>query len=283
MEAKEIIEYLGFDPAKITDLDTFKKEFEPEAGKPVFIRADKVKESHIFPSLTGEILGSTLTKVKSTAKKYAVDLTADDLKDKKLDDIIGLVFEKQAVLNKTIVDELTAKAGQGNDEKVKAWEEKYQKVEAKLNDTKSLLEKTAAEYTGFKDQAANQLKSFKLNSLKDDVFKKLKFRQNITPLERTGFNATIAEKYDFDLDETENFFVKDKRTGSRIPSAKVTGKHKTAEEILEEELISLGLNEKTPAGGQRVGFTGFQSQENPGTPPPLPKTGNRLHPSRAQA
>lgn len=282
MEAKEIIEYLGFDATKIADLEGFKKAFEPEAGKPVFIRADAVKGSHVYSSIVGELRGSIETKIKATAKKYAIDFTPEELKDKKVEELAELAFEKQAALNKTVVDELTAKVGQGNDEKVKEWESKYTKLEGKFNDTKSLLEKTSTDFTKFQEEVITTSKQRKVNDFKNGVFGKLKFRQNASELEKIGFNAKVAEKYSFDEDDKGEVFIKDAKTGARIGSTKVQGTFKTADEVLEEELIALGLHEKNPAGGRQVGSFGQQNQQQQQAPE-KPKTGNRLHPSRAGA
>ena len=283
IEAKEILDYLGFDAAKIADLEAFKKEFEPEAGKPIFVRAADVKKSHVYSSIVGELTGSIQTKVKAIAKKFAVDLTKEEIEGKQVEDIVSLVLEKQAEGNKSIVDELTAKAGQGNDEKVKEWQDKYSKIESKFNDTKSLLEKTNTDFGLYKETAATQLKNQKLDIFKKDVFGKLKFKQNASELEKIGFNAKVTEKYDFDLDENESFFVKDRNTGARIPSTKVTGQFMSAEEVLENEIVELGLLEKAPTGGQRVGYPAPGRSDNPPAAPAPSRLGNKLHPSRGVA
>jgi hypothetical protein len=278
IEAKEILDYLGFDSAKISDIDTFKKEFEPEAGKPVFVRSGDIKKSHVYSSIVGELTGSIQTKVKAIAKKFAVDLTKEEIEGKQVEDIVALVLEKQAEGNKSIVDELTSKVGLGNDEKVKEWQDKYSKIESKFNDTKSLLEKTNSDFNSYKETAASQLKNQKLDIYKKDVFSKLKFKQNATELEKIGFNAKISEKFDFDLDENDSFFVKEKKSGARIPSTKVTGQFMSAEEVLEKEIVELGLFEKTPTGGVRVGLP-LQPREEAATMASS-KLGNKLHPSR---
>lgn len=285
LEAKELIEYLGFDASKITDIESFKKEFEPEAGKPVFIRADKVEHSHVYPNIAGKLLGSIQTKVKSIAKKYGVDFDPEELKDKKVEDIFELSAEKIAGSHKAIIDELNEKVGKGNDERVKEWETKYQKLESKYNDTKSLAEKIGSEFEGFKGTAAQQLKNYKLDIVKKDIFGKAKIKQNASELELLGFKTKFAEKYDLDLDENENVFIKDRKTGTRIQSKTKASDFADPVEVINEFVVEIGLHEKNPAGGKTVfnPNTGNQGQFNPDPNKVVSKVGNRLHPSRAAA
>src|SRR3990167_7486955 len=110
--------------------------------------------------------------------------------------------------------------------------------------------KTAQEYEGYKKEVVNKFKSSNINRFKKEALGKLEFKQDITPVEKMGFESVLNEKYDFDLDENESPFIKDKKTGQRIASKKVIGQFMTAEEILNEELIANKLAKINKDGGK---------------------------------
>lgn len=249
-ELKEFMKFLGADTEKIKTIEDAKKYFEPETGKPNFIHKDKLNDyPEILKPLIGKTLGSIETKLKASAKKFAIEFEDDEFKDKSLHEKFEIALNKQAESHKAVVTKLTEDAGKGNDDKVKEWESKYSKLESKFSDTKGLLETTSAEFTKFKDESAGQIKGIKLNTLKDQVFNTLKLKQNISEIEKKGFMAHINENYKFDLDDTEKIFVADK-DGKRIPSTKQTGAFKDASEILEEEGIKAGVWQINPHQGK---------------------------------
>ena len=243
IKTEDILEYLGVD--KSTDsIEKFKETFEPEFIRKKLIAEDK----EIVSQITGKALGSLTTKAKSIAKKYGVELSADEIKDKKVEEIQELAFEKLAASNLSAVNELQAKVGQGKDDAVKEWEGKYQKLESKFNDTSKLHATTLSEFTAFKEQTAGQIKGIKLATLKDAAFGKLKLKSNISDIEKAGFNSIVQEKYSFDLDEKGELFVADKK-GERIKSEKVTGTFKNIDEVLQEEAIKANVYAINPKGG----------------------------------
>ena len=172
-------------------------------------------------------------------------------------------FDKLAANNVAAVTELQAKVGQGKDEAVKAWESKYGQLEKKYNDTHTLHENTVQEFTTFKEQAQTQIKGIKLTTLKDQAFGKLKFKSNITEVEKAGFHAIVESKYKLDFDDKGELYIGDKE-GNRIKSASVTGAHKTIDEVLQDEAVKANVLAIAPKPGTPPAF----QPPAPGTPHP---------------
>ncbi|MGK3946259.1 hypothetical protein ABK046_48895, partial [Streptomyces caeruleatus] len=84
------------------------------------------------------------------------------------------------------IEELTKKAGQGNDEKVTELTKAKEKLERKFSDTDELLKTVSREYEDFKVSAANQLKSIKLDTLKASELSKIPFIGDVTTLQKEG-------------------------------------------------------------------------------------------------
>lgn len=246
LKPEAILTFLGFEAEKIKTEDDFKTQFESKFGVKELLLKDPTFTSKIF----GQRVGSIEAKVKANAKKMGVEFMPDEIKDKQVEDILELSFTKIAEMNKKAMDDLE-KASKGTvDEQVKTWKEKYSQVEAKAKEWEGMATKTATEFEGFKKEQVNKSKFDTINGFKKSAISKLDFKQDISPVEKAGFEAVLESKYDFDLDETQTPFIKDKKTGQRIASKKVTGQFMTADEVLQEELIANKLAKINPQGGK---------------------------------
>lgn len=266
LKPEAILAYLGFEADKVKTEDDFKTQFEGKFGAKDALLKDPAFVGKIY----GQKLGSIEAKVKANAKKMGVEFTSEEIKDKGVEDILELSFTKIAALNQTAM-EAAEKASKGSvDDQVKTWKDKYQSVESKLKDTEGLLAKTSTEYEGFKKDAVVASKTRIITGFKQDALKKLEFKQDITPVERMGFESVLNDKYIFDLDDTQAPFVANKKTGQRIPSKKQTGTFMTADEILQQELIDNKLAKINPNGGKPVHKYG-QAPVNQGEQPAAKK------------
>lgn len=245
LKPEAILTYLGFETDKIKTEDDFKAQFESKFGVKELLLKDPAFTGKIF----GQKIGSIEAKVKSNAKKMGVDFTPDELKDKGVEDILELSFAKIAAINKQTMDDFE-KASKGSvDEQVKTWKDKYQSVESKLKDTEGLLTKTSTEFEGFKKDQVTKVKTDTILNFRKSAIGKLEFKQDVTPVEKMGFESVLNDKYQFDLDESGSPFVSDK-SGQRIPSKKTTGTFMGVDEILQEELIANKLAKINPSGGK---------------------------------
>lgn len=237
IETKDIFNYLGLNESEITDLEKFKQVFSDEEKGFV-----PVKE---YKSKIGKSMGEFETKIRSAAKTYIPNFDPKVFEGKQLDEKLQFVFEAQAQSNQSMVSDLTGKVqelessvNKKKDEVVKEWENKYYQLEKKLKDTEKLHSDTINEYTGFKSQAEQMVKGVKLDVRKKEAFSSLKLKQNISDLEKAGFNTIIESKYKFELDENDQLYPVDAKSGERLKSSKQIGAFKSVEEVLMEEAIA---------------------------------------------
>lgn len=243
IEAKELIEYLGYSPDDIDSIDTLKSKFSTE-----FIRRDAVvKDKTLVSTVTGMVTGSTVSKIISAAKDLGVALEEEEVKGKKLEDVVSLFSNKtKDFYGAKITDLETLVSTNNKDDIVKQLEEKVKKLEAKNNDVTKLLDTTKQEYEGKIGQYENEKKTFKINTRKSEALKKVQFKDGLTELERKGFMTIIEEEIDVDLDESGNPFPINKKDKSRIPNPKVTGTFMDFEDIYNQKAIELKLAKVTP-------------------------------------
>jgi hypothetical protein len=279
---KTLVEYLGMDSDKIKTLEDFKKDFEPN-----FVRINAIHERKdliepLINAAYGKRLGLTEVALKRLAKEYSLDWTADELKDKKIEEMAEIFVTKAITNRNNYVEELEKKVKTMGGDAIKEWENKLLKAEQKLKDERELLKKTADDFEAYKTEANNKMKAFQIDYLSKDYQSKLKLKKDITPIEREGFNAILNQKYIKDLDENGELIVRTK-DGKRIPNEKVAGTYKSYAQILEEEAVAAKLYELNPNANKRFEFNNNnQNQNNNNNNNNNQRPMRRLHPSLAK-
>jgi len=242
MELKDVLGYLGLDAEKVKTLDDLKGTFEKE-----FVRVSTLnEESEYIKPILGKTFGTQENELRKIAKKFEVDFDADEFKEaKRVSEKADILVSKIAEMKDSKIKEFETKLLQGSDEKLTAAEKKAEKLAKELQEKNSLLEATANDFNQFKQTAASEMKNFKLNHVKSNVFGSIKYNSQATDLAKKGFLATIAEKYEFDFDEKETPIIRVKG-GTQIKSDKVAGAFLSLEEVIKKEAIEAGLYEVNP-------------------------------------
>ncbi|MES2592395.1 MAG: hypothetical protein V4608_10950 [Bacteroidota bacterium] len=260
IELKDISEYTGIKFEDLKTVDEFKAAFDKD-----FIKQSAItEESEPVKKILGKVFGTLENDIKKVAKGFELDIDfeSDDFKaNKKVNDKFKFVLGKYDEKNKATIADLTAKAGLGNDDKVRELQTKWEKATQKAKETETLLNSTKTEFEQYKTNTVNEIKTKTLSSIKKEIYAKAKFLPDANEFTKKGFLTSFEEKYNFDLDENENPFITTKK-GEKIISSKVAGAFKTPAEVLEEELISAKLYVLNPAGGQKKPEP--QKQEQPG-------------------
>ena len=268
---KEALEYLGYKAEDFKTVDEFKAKFDS-----TFIKQSNITEdSEPVKKILGKTFGTLENEIKKVAKGFELDVDFEELKDKKVTEKLKYTFEKYNEKKTEYIKELEEKAALGNDDKVKEWEKKYEKINQKYKDVEGLLNSTKSEYEQAQTKWQSDIKNTKLNVLTKDAFSKVKLKPDVSEFEKKGYFSTIAEKYQFDLDETENLIVKNK-AGERLKSAKVTGAFKTIDEILEEEAVAGKLYHLNTDGGKPKTTVNFGTKVDDVTTVPLRKVAPRV-------
>lgn len=257
MEAKDILSYLGL-KEDIKDMDAFKDAYNKEYVK----RSIAEKDDDIVNKVTGKFAGSTLTAIKRMAKKMNITVEKDVFENKKVEEVIDFLGEHLENEVGNIKNEYETKLKATETDAVKEWKEKHEKLESKYRDTDSLV-KTMKDQLAQKDnEFKSKIKEFKLGDVKKSAFGNIKFANTVDDLKKRGFETLIDEKYELDLDDTENVFVKDKKTGQRIPNPAKNGEFLSYSDVLYQEAEKNNLIAKNNGGAGN--FTIFAENGNGG-------------------
>lgn len=264
VEAKELIEYLGYDPKEIENIESFKEKFDPD-----FIKKSEVsKDETLVNSVVGKRVVSIQTALKTGAKAIGIDLEGSEIKDKKVEDIASIIFGKIGTQFKT----LEGQKGQGNEEATREWKEKYEKLEGRFNDNKKLLDSNVTELENFKSNIETEKKNYKITSTFDKAISQFKWKNGITDVEKEGFITLFNKAHKVDIDDEGVVFVGNEK-GERIKNPKKANEFKNIDDLL----VDFGTEKGVYAigGTQKTGVGQFVQQTKPNT---QPAQGRQAHP-----
>lgn len=211
------------------------EEFVAEFGKsynPVGAPVDDVTKERIV----GGLVGTIKTAVKRELKERGIDFSFDDSK-KVYDSLIDGIRTLAETKDSEILT-LKEKSGDGNDEKLKTLSADLDKWKNKYNEEKTARETAIADaqnkFQEYEGKIKTTKKDFLLTKTKEQS---VKWKQGASELEKRGFETLLNEKYNFDLDESDNLIATDKQ-GKQIPNPKVAGQFLSLPEVLEMEGVA---------------------------------------------
>ncbi len=230
-DLKDFASFIGIDVDKVESLDKAKEELSKN-----FISKSQIKDSPEFTQAWGQKMGGIETAVKRLVKENGVELTADAIKDKKIDELIDIATVKlkdhYTQKFQTLEDQI-----KNNDatKVVEEWKNKYNQAEQKVKDTENLLSLTKTELDTVKQNSVKTINEFKLNDVQKRALDSIPFSKDINDVTKTGFKAILSEKYMLDLDEHGNAYIKDKTNNSRIPNPAKMGEFMNIDDVYKLE------------------------------------------------
>lgn len=264
MSLKELAEVLGYE---VKDEKDFKiEDFKTHVDKTYVTRENVLKDDDVRSKIESKVYGEVYRKV---AKIF--DLTSDEIKDKKIDDI--LVTAKGKVDVK--LTELTEKVGKNTDERIAAAEREREKEKQRADDLQLGLTTKEGEWTE-KEKAYNgRVRGLTLGHKFEKAKEKVLFIDDFAKNEivRTGFETVLNNKYGFDIDEKGEVAITTKADGKQVFNPKKSGQPITLEELLTLEADNAKLLKKnnTPSDKTPVRKVAPDANEKP----PV----NKVHPN----
>lgn len=233
----ELLKYLDLDEAE--NLDKAKELFSQK-----FVKQEELS------SKIGKITGSITNVARKAFEPFGVQLTEDDFKDKKIEDVLRFASEKASESFKNKITELESRAsGQGSEEIIKEWEKKYSSVEKKLQETDKARQESINAFEQFKAEVTQKEKTSKINSVFDKALTSIKPDPSVNEITMKGFRSHINEKFAIELNESDEPVVMDRKTGERIKSDKKAGTFLGLEDVLMSEAAAAGILQKNPKAG----------------------------------
>lgn len=273
MDTKAILDYLGITIKDGATIDDFKSIFDK-----TFLKVDSAKDHpDVKRAIEGEVIKQLATETKRVAKSFAIDFNEEESKQpifKMLETALGRQSE---TLNNEI-EGLKKKVGEPT-EALKDLEAKLAKAQERA-DAEARLKSDLAAQVALKEKEVTDFKrNFKLNSVREQLFKSLPYSDTATELMRKGFNTLVSEKYIIDLDDQEQPYIADAATKARIKDPSKHDAYLSPEVVLAKELADQKLAKVVDPNQQKPA----SPMQPPQQPPFNPSGVRRIHPAAAEA
>jgi hypothetical protein len=261
-EAIELIKFMGIDPETTESIDVAKDLF----GNDFIRKNEAIKDEAIISKVVGSRLGSLQTEAIREFKGMGVEFEPEEIKGKKLEDILKIGSSKV----KNQFEEIKKTSG-GGDEAVKAWEKKYEQQTKKLAETTGLVGTLQKQFEDLDLSVKTEKRNSKITDYKKESIKEIKLKSDLDELTLIGFNSKLNSKYKIELDEDENPFVVELSTNARVASKKKAGAFADFGEVFEMEatankLLSVSPHDGKPAPAKPAAAA---AEPNKNTPPPI--------------
>ena len=247
IDLNEFAKFVGVDITDETTLDDVKTAFNEK-----YVPAEK------YSTGLGELNGKVSHAISKAAKEIGVELTKEEVKDKPLHEL-PLILAAKAKDRFTELEGLKSATQEEIEAKYKGELTTYQQ---KVKDLSELNQSLSTQFEGFKVEVETKERNGKINAVKSQALGSLPWSSTATPILRKGFEATIAEKYKFDLDG-DSPVVRDK-DGNIVQSKSKAGSPASYEEVISSEFEASGL--KAVADSKKVPNFAASAPVNVGQP-----------------
>jgi hypothetical protein len=209
-------------------------------------------ESKELSRQVGKITGTVLNVAKKGYESLGIAIADEELKDKKVEDILRLGFERVRGEQDKQKEEWEKKATpEGTNELVKEWEKKLKSLERKLSDTESSRQDVITQFESYKTDVKETTKRSKIESIFEKELQGVRLDPSVNALTIKGFKSELSDKYVFDLEEDGTPIVKDKSSLQPLKSKEKANVYMTIAEVIAAEAAKQDLLQKNPGAGRK--------------------------------
>lgn len=235
LEAKDILSYLGLTLKDGASVDDFKGIFDK-----TFLKVDAAKDNpDVRSAIEGELVKKLATEAKRVAKTFNLEYNEDESKQP-IFKLMEIGLQRQSENLNAEIENLKKKAGEPT-EAIKDLEAKLQKAQERADSEARLKSDLAAQVAAKEKEVTDFKRNFKLNNVREGLFKSLPYSDTATDLMRKGFHAHVAEKYIIDLDDTDTPYIADAATKQRIKDPAKHDAYLSPEQVLAKEFTDANL------------------------------------------
>ncbi len=219
-------------------------------------RAVVMEDDEFIKKATGKVTGSIQTALNRGFKDLEIEFAPEEIKGKKIEEVIALGIEKA----KNSFSEIKEKSKAGNDVKLTAAEKKADEYKLRAKENEDALNATKGQLEQKEKEFSNQLKTFKLNHRLSEIKGKIPYSDTADDFKKKGFDMVFSENYKVDLDEKDEIILTDAE-GKRIPTASKAGFY-GFEDVYKQELEKAGMLKKNGQTTEKKVFTGLNGGAN---------------------
>jgi len=259
IDTVSLLEYLGLPK----EIDTFDK-FKEEVDKKYITKDNATKDPDVINAVIGKRMNVIQNAITAAADKIGITYDVKEVKDKKVEEVVEILFTKQKDAAGNEIQTLKKQAESSVDDRIKALTQEKEKTKKDYDELLGLHNNLKDEHTRYKDGVALEKKNTFINSRKTKALSGLALSPTMKELEKEGLLSRLNNKYKYDWDETAGDTIVMNEKGERIKSEKKAGEFMSIDELYEKEAASADLLIKNPNAGNK---TGIKQEEKKVEPP----------------
>jgi len=191
MELNEILDRLDFPKDKREDitLETFNEHFKDTWISLEAAKNDPDLYKDRIGAAQGVMKGASETALRRGLTGMGMELGKDEIKDKPINEIIDLVFDK--VTGKH--DELKATAQQGNDEKLTKLQSQFDTLTSEAGQYKLTAQEATDKMAQIETDSAKKLEEMTIGVHVSTAKSRIPFIDDLSDIQRLGYNSLVKE------------------------------------------------------------------------------------------
>lgn len=243
MELKEVAEYLGLEDfdAENASLDEFKTKFTTK-----FVDINEaVDNEEIKKKISGEVYG----KITTLAKRE-FGYKNGDVNDKDLGEIFKMVKGSYEERINSLDSQLKDSS---SDERVKNLTKDLEAANGIVSEKETLLEQLNGQIEELKNNYTSEITNYKVNHLLSEEKGKIKFKSDMSDIERVGFDNFIKSNYKLGLEKKEGSEVEElviyNKDGGRVRNTNAASGYLGVYDVLNQVALTNKLVAVNNGGG----------------------------------
>jgi hypothetical protein len=224
IELKDIVEFTGIELNEEATVEDFKSAFN-EKYVPSEQHGKKIKE----------INARAAHAINKSFRDAGFEVEKEELEKVDLFELPSVYANKVS----SKLQELEGNKSATEEEISKKYQSEIEKYKSKVTDLSGLLEETKTGFESFKSEIQTKERNQTIGSYKSKSLSSLNWSDNANNIVKKGFEATLNERYKFELDDENKPIVRDFE-GKLVQSKVKAGEAATYEEIIKTEFEALG-------------------------------------------
>lgn len=208
------------------------------------------KTAHENPEIKSAIIGEFTTPLNRQVKKTFTYLKPEDLENKNIGEIFDIIHTTHTTTENELKKQLEDLKKANPDEKFKNLTAELETYKGKAAQFEADLMNKNREIETIKNESLNQIKSFKIGLKLNEIRNKLPIRDDLSELEKEGFEVAIGKSFKFDLDDKDNLLVFN-ANGEKIQNEKKTDYLQPLEALTIFAVEKKALKQNNAGEGQR--------------------------------
>lgn len=260
------------------DTDDFSGDFTKGFDTKFVLKSEAKDDEDIINAVFGKTASVIEQGIKKQAKAIGVEFEDGLFKDKKVTEVVDLVFAKTSEHFATQMTDLKKSSNKTDDKKLIDLQSKYDTLSGehsqRKDDLEGLVKDIEVEKAGREDDKKKFTSEFEFKV----AYGKTKFIDDMTELQHKGFSGILKDKYDFKLNDEGVTTPYTKTDGKMAIHPTKKGVYLSMQEVIEQEAKTQGVIKNNNGSGKAPTNLNAQVQgAGAGDSKPVRKVAQRLN------